>query len=117
LALHVSRTTLYRWANGEDCSQARQEVIQTAKAFISAFIESALMNGKISPPSGIFLMKNWCNYKDTISIEENSISSGNHTQQLTASQLPVLKAPTDDVVEDIAPRHSKILSGADLPKL
>ena len=29
-----------------------------------------MLGGKISPPSGIFLMKNWLSYKDTISLEE-----------------------------------------------
>lgn len=71
MALHISRTTLFNWNNGINCSKACQECIQTAKAFISAFIEQAMLNGKISPPSGIFLMKNWLNYKDSISIEES----------------------------------------------
>lgn len=44
-----------------------QELIQSAKAFI----EQAMLGGKISPPSGIFLMKNWLSYKDAISIEES----------------------------------------------
>lgn len=70
LALHISRTTLFRWNNGEDCSERRQELIQSAKAFIGAFLEQAMLGGKISPPSGIFLMKNWLSYKDAISIEE-----------------------------------------------
>ena len=48
-----------------------QELIQSAKAFIGAFIEQAMLGGKISPPSGIFLMKNWLSYKDAISIEES----------------------------------------------
>ena len=59
MALHISRTTLFRWNNGEDCSSYRQELIQSAKAFIGAFLEQAMLGGKISPPSGIFLMKNW----------------------------------------------------------
>lgn len=46
-------------------------MIQSAKAFIGAFIEQAMLGGKISPPSGIFLMKNWLSYKDAISIEES----------------------------------------------
>ena len=30
-----------------------------------------MYRGKISPPSGIFLLKNWLNYKDTLSFENN----------------------------------------------
>ena len=68
----ISRTTLFRWNNGEDCSEARQEMIQSAKSFIGSFLEQTMLCGKISPPSGIFLMKNWLSYKDTISLEESA---------------------------------------------
>lgn len=71
MALHISRTTLFNWNNGIGCSEMCQELIQSAKAFIGAFIEQAMLGGKISPPSGIFLMKNWLSYKDAISIEES----------------------------------------------
>lgn len=70
LSLHVSRKTLFRWGNGLDCSKRRSEAIQSAKAFVAAYIEQALLGGKISPPSGIFLAKNWLGYKDAISLEE-----------------------------------------------
>lgn len=70
MALHIGRTTLYNWSNGFRCSERRQELIQGAKSFISAYIENAVLSGKISPPSGIFLMKNWLGYKDAVSIEE-----------------------------------------------
>lgn len=89
VALHISRTTLYRWNAGEDCSNYRQELIQSAKAFIAAFLEQAVLCGKISPPSGIFLMKNWLSYKDTISIEEKT-QVGDGKKALTAAELPVL---------------------------
>lgn len=72
MALHISRTTLFRWNNGEDCSEARREMIQSAKSFIGSFLEQTMLCGKISPPSGIFLMKNWLSYKDTISLEESA---------------------------------------------
>lgn len=64
MALHITRTTLFRWNNGENCSQYKQELIQSARSFIGAFLEQAMLGGKISPPSGIFLMKNWLSYKD-----------------------------------------------------
>lgn len=89
MALHISRTTLFRWSNGIDCSTYRQEVIQSAKSFIGAFIEQCVLGGKISPPSGIFLMKNWLNYKDTVSFEENTPQE-NKQRALTARELPNL---------------------------
>ena len=90
MALHISRTTLFRWNNGEDCSDYKQELIQSAKSFIGAFLEQAMLGGKISPPSGIFLMKNWLNYKDNFSIEESMPEEQNKRKALTVDQLPKL---------------------------
>lgn len=72
LSLHVSRTTLFNWVHGIGCSQERQEIAERAKSFIGAFLEQSVLRGKISPPSGIFIMKNWLGYKDTISLEETA---------------------------------------------
>lgn len=71
-ALAVCRTTLFNWSNGVGCSLRCQELIQSAKAFICAYLEQCLLSGKISPPSGIFLAKNWLGYKDSISLEESA---------------------------------------------
>lgn len=87
MALHISRTTLYNWANGIKCSQYRQELAERAKGFIAAFIEQAVLNGKISPPSGIFLMKAWLGYKDTISIEENIPEPDSKRKALSIEEL------------------------------
>lgn len=89
MALHISRTTLFNWNNGTNCSRECQELIQSAKSFIGAFIEQAMLGGKISPPSGIFLMKNWLSYKDAISIEE-SIPNTTGKRALSAAELPKL---------------------------
>lgn len=105
MALHISRTTLFRWNNGEDCSDYKQELIQSAKSFIGAFLEQAMLGGKISPPSGIFLMKNWLNYKDNFSIEESMPEEQNRGQALTVAQLPKLKD-----LEEQKTTESKILT-------
>lgn len=89
MALHISRTTLFNWNNGMNCSKECQELVQSAKSFIGAFIEQAMLGGKISPPSGIFLMKNWLSYKDSISIEE-SIPHKAENKILSNSELPIL---------------------------
>lgn len=88
-ALHISRTTLFRWSNGEDCDRERQEIIGTAKSFIESFLEQVTLSGQVSPPVGIFLLKAWCGYKDTISIEEN-IPHEEVRRVLTAAELPKL---------------------------
>ncbi|MDE7177065.1 MAG: DNA-packaging protein [Lachnospiraceae bacterium] len=87
LSLHISRTTLFNWNNGTNCSAKCQEYVQSAKAFIGAFIEQAMLGGKISPPSGIFLMKNWLSYKDAVSIEESIPNSG--TRRFISADKPI----------------------------
>lgn len=87
LALHISRTTLFNWNNGTNCSVKCQEYVQSAKGFISAFIEQSMLGGKISPPSGIFLMKNWLGYKDAISIEEATRTTVKTTPARTPEEI------------------------------
>lgn len=88
MSLHISRQTLFNWSNGIKCSEKRAEIIQDAKQVINAFLEQCVMGGKISPPSGIFLLKNYCNYRDTISIEDN-LPIDRSSQILNASSLPI----------------------------
>ncbi len=97
LSLHISRTTLFNWNSGINCSAKCQEYVQSAKAFVGAFIEQSMLCGKISPPSGIFLAKNWLGYKDTISLEDAS----NTSQQ---------KAISPQTPEEIAAKYGKILT-------
>ena len=97
MALHISRITLYRWSNGEDCSQRRAEAIQGAKSVISSFVEQAMLTGRINPASGIFLMKCWLGYKDLISIEETIPDASISKRALPASELPKL----GDIKQDL----------------
>lgn len=92
-SLHISRTTLFRWANGENCDSERQEIIQTAKSFIDSFLEQVTLSGHVSPPVGIFLLKNWCSYKDTISIEE-STPKNDIKRNLVSREEMGLEVPT-----------------------
>ncbi len=100
LALHISRTTLFNWNLGINCSQKRRETIGLAKSFIAAFLEQCMAQGKISPPTGIFLMKNWLSYKDTISFEDST------TSQQAINQPTFTR-------EEIAARYA----GAELPEM
>ena len=70
-ALCVSRQTFWRWCNGDiNTGDEWRSVCESAKSTINAYLEQAMLTGKINPASGIFLMKNWMNYKDSISFEE-----------------------------------------------
>lgn len=94
-ALHISRTTLFRWNNGEDCDKERQEIISMAKSFIDSFLEQVTLSGQVSPPVGIFLLKNWCSYKDTYSLEENTPKTE------TKSSKSIDELPTAEEIEAI----------------
>lgn len=95
MALHISRQTFFNWSKGIGCSSRCQELIQCAKAVINSFIEQAMLQGKINPASGIFLCKNWLNYKDTVSLEENTATEG-PKRALSISDLKLLKLGGDD---------------------
>lgn len=69
VALSTTRTTLWNWEHGIGCSSRRQELISKAKAFITAYIEQSLLSSRIFPATGIFLLKNWANYRDSVSVE------------------------------------------------
>lgn len=69
-ALHIDRTGLWRWSNGNGCSRRRQEAVNMAKGLIAAYLEQASLQGQVNPVTGIFLMKNWLNYKDTQTLED-----------------------------------------------
>ena len=89
LALSISRTTLFNWCNENGCSKEWAEECQRAKQFVLTFIEQVSLSGRLNPATSIFVLKNWGNYKDSISFEE---STPKETQRraLTASELPKL---------------------------
>lgn len=71
LACGVSRTEMWRWKNGQNCSPARSEIIQKALQILSASWEQMLERGQINPVSGIFLAKNWFGYADSYRFESD----------------------------------------------
>ncbi len=81
LALSVSRTAIWNWEHGIDCSARRQELIIKAKSFITAYIEQCMLSNKMFPGSAIFMLKNWAGYKDTVELT---------TEQNTGAQTPAL---------------------------
>lgn len=95
LSLHISRTTLFNWGNGTGCSAQRQELIQSAKSFISAYLEQATLTGRLNPASSIFLLKNWCNYRDAYSFETSSAENSFTKPELTTEEIAA------KVLEDI----------------
>ena len=71
-SLGVSRKTVFAWGTGRGCSPYRQELILRAKSLITSYVEQSLLTGATNPVSAIFCLKNYANWKDTVSIEDNT---------------------------------------------
>lgn len=62
--LKTSKRNLMRWLNGEFRKNTHQPLIEDAWTKLEADLVNRVQVGAISPPSGIFLLKNWFGYKD-----------------------------------------------------
>ena len=103
LFLGVSRMSLWNWSNGIGCTEARQTMINHAKALIAAYLEQSHLQGKLNPVSAIFLSKIWLGYSEDLTVRLD-------TQ--TAQQLP------RQTIEDIARmRHVNISEMPEKPDL
>lgn len=103
LSLHITRQTLFRWAHGDGCSQYRQETIQCAKSFVSAYIEQAALSGYLNPATTIFLLKNWCSYRGAYSFETAPDNQHELRQKLTGEEILARieeDIPVDDEAEE-----------------
>ncbi len=60
----VSRQTLDNWYSGELRGTTHRPIIEKAFAILEEDLYEQLQSGQISPPSGIFLLKNMFGYKD-----------------------------------------------------
>lgn len=105
LALSVSRTALWNWEHGINCSQRRQQLIEKAKSFITAYLEQAMLGNKIYPGSAIFMLKNWAGYRDQLDINtEQNVQ--NSTPALSQDEIhkiaeQVLQTSTDELLEGL----------------
>ena len=63
-SLGIHRDTLYDWRVGNQRKGTHQEVVLKAYRVLEELWENYMLNGKINPASGIFLGKNFWNYKD-----------------------------------------------------
>lgn len=87
VSLRVSLSSIHSYFC---CTIVQKEVrIRWSRLMLLTRLQQAVLGGKISPPSGIFLMKNWLGYKDSISMEEATpVKCG--SRPLSADQLPQL---------------------------
>lgn len=67
--LGVSRETLNSWKRGDTRNATHTDTVQKAIQLMEEQWVDYMMNGKVNPASGIFLGKNFYQYKDVIDIK------------------------------------------------
>lgn len=94
--LGINRDTLNMWVRGETRSSTHTDIIKKAYAVMEEMWTDYMQYGKISPPTAIFLAKNWYGYKD---IADVVITPNNPLQDLdaeTARKRITDAIPADD---------------------
>ena len=66
--LGITRETLNQWENGGTRAATHTDIVKRARCLIEEMWADMMMTGKINPASGIFLSKNWFNYKDVADV-------------------------------------------------
>ena len=66
--LGISRQTMNEWVNGVTRSATHGDIVKRAFGALEEMWTDYMTYGKISPPTGIFLSKNWFNYKDVADV-------------------------------------------------
>lgn len=72
LALGVSRSTLWEWGRGNNCTRGTAEAVQRAKTLLSALDAELAVRGKIQPVAYIFRSKNYYGLSDKVEISAPS---------------------------------------------
>lgn len=81
--LGINRNTLNEWKNGEVRSSTHGDIIKKAYSIMEEMWTDFMLYNKVNPPVGIFLSKNWFNYKDVADVV---VTPNNPMQGLDAEQ-------------------------------
>lgn len=94
--LGISRQALNEWKNGESRNTTHGDIIKRAYDLMEEMWTDYMTNGKISPPTGIFLAKNWYGYKDIADVVVTPNNPLNGLDADTARQRLVEAVPDED---------------------
>ena len=72
LFLGIDRTTLWRWSQGDGCSQEVCNAMKRGKSVLSAIDAELALKSKISPVTYIFRSKNFYGMSDTVKLETDT---------------------------------------------
>lgn len=81
--LGISRQALNEWKNGDVRSSTHGDIIKKAYDVMEEMWTDYMQYGKISPPTAIFLAKNWYGYKDVADVV---VTPNNPMKDLDADQ-------------------------------
>lgn len=79
--LGINRDTLNSWVRGEVRGATHTDIIKKAYGVMEEMWADYMTCGKVNPPTGIFLAKNWFNYKDVADVV---VTPNNPLQDLDA---------------------------------
>ena len=94
--LGISRQTMNEWKNGVVRGATHGDIIKRAYGVMEEMWTDYMLYGKVSPPTGIFLSKNWFDYKDVADVV---VTPNNQMQDLDAeaARKRLIEAiPADD---------------------
>ena len=93
--LGISRQALNEWVNGVSRSATHGDIIKKAYGMIEEMWMDNMQNGRTNPAAGIFLAKNWFQYKDVADVV---VTPNNPLQDMDADQAK--KRITDAIPMD-----------------
>lgn len=101
LALGISRKTWCLWGQGRSRDYA--DLVEKSRLLMESIMEQYMLNGKINPVTGIFLLKNNFGYSDQseIVVTPNNNPLGNQPDPETLKQkyLDITYGITDDATD------------------
>ena len=96
--LGINRNTLNEWKNGVTRNSTHGDIIKKAYGVMEEMWTDYMLYGKVNPPTGIFLSKNWFDYKDVADVV---VTPNNPLQGMDANEARqrLVEAVPDDIDE------------------
>ena len=96
--LGISRDTLNKWVNGDVRKDTHTDIIKKAYRIMEDMWADYMQYGKISPPTAIFLAKNWYGYRDVadVVVTPNNPYQSASDEELKQKYLTDMDMGTDD---------------------
>lgn len=96
LALGTTRTTVWRWENGQQCSSVRSDMIKKAKEILAGIDAKLVSQGKIPQITYIFRAKNFFGLSD----KQELVLTPNQPLGTDSDPAELQKRITGSVVEE-----------------